>query len=221
MGVPPFPHRTAGLCQLMLRGSTSKLELSLCSHIQLKVPGPLAASLPGGLAIRGGNHTDTLNRGAGPQPTHDIVKGVIHRPFVLGCESMLLNHRAGLPPARPLTESFQCVQLGGSSRDWLLITHLFALIFLWEGESLERNGRSKAALRAAAGAWPGCFLLDLVGTRSWVPLRGPCLVWPPGPDWCELGTQCPTGVAGVAHHVAPGPLGAAEPAVQVQEAGEQ
>lgn len=106
---------------------------SLCSHIQLKVPGPPAASLPGGLAIRGRNHTDTLNQGAGPQPTHDIVKGVIHRPFVLGCESMLLNHRAGLPPARPLAESFQCVQLGGSSRDWLLITHLFALIFLWEG----------------------------------------------------------------------------------------
>lgn len=105
---------------------------SLCSHIQLKVPGPPAASLPGGLAVRGGNHTDTLHR-AGPQPTQGIVKGGIHRPFVLGCESMLLNHRAGLPPARPLAESFQCVQLGGSFRDWLLITDLFALIFLWEG----------------------------------------------------------------------------------------
>ena len=29
VGVPPFPHLGAGLCQLMLQGSTSKLELSL------------------------------------------------------------------------------------------------------------------------------------------------------------------------------------------------
>lgn len=94
VGVPPFPHRCRALSANASRINIKIGTFSLCSHIQLKVPVPPAASLPGGLAVRGGNHT-------GPQPTRG-VKGGIHQPFVLGCESMLLNHRAGLPPARPL-----------------------------------------------------------------------------------------------------------------------